>query len=132
MKTPFLRPTDSSDGSATRVCALCGKAETIPLPNVFAAYTVDGLTVYGVDEHTRTAAFRKTLASGDFGVVVTESRENIVGTGTTVTVNYAPTLALTYTVVLRGDVDGDGDLTDVAILTRFLAGGWGVRIAECP
>lgn len=92
-------------------------------PRDIGSLTVDGDLIYGIEQETDTAKFNSMLSSELTNVKITP-KQNYVGTGTTVEVTFPDGVSKTYTVVLFGDVDGDGiyDGRD-AVIINMIAGG---------
>lgn len=92
-------------------------------PRDIGSLTADGDLIYGISQQTDVAKFRALLSSELTNVKITP-KFNYVGTGTTVEVTFPDGLSRTYTVVLFGDVDGDGlcDGRDAVIINMIADG----------
>ncbi len=92
-------------------------------PREMGSLTSNGDLIYGIEQRTDTAKFKSMLSSELTNVKITPKR-NYVGTGTTVEVTFPDGVSKTYSVVLFGDVDGDGiyDGRDAVIINMIADG----------
>lgn len=119
-------PTADKDGAAERKCLNCTETESIVLKSALQNCDIDTTAVSGlkagmsVDEFKTTCIVKENAAE----VVVTPSAGSKIGTGSTVSVIYESGVAVTYDIIIYGDVTGDGwyDGQD-ALLARFIANG---------
>lgn len=92
-------------------------------PRDIGSLTADGDLIYGIEQKTDITKFKSMLSSELTNVKITP-KQNYVGTGTTVEVTFPDGVSKTYTVVLFGDVDGDGiyDGRDAVIINMIADG----------
>lgn len=71
----------------------------------------ENLLIYGLTTGLTESDFRTylTIASG-YTITVTPYTGSVIGTGSTVAVKYNGVEVKTYTVIIYGDVDGDGEI----------------------
>lgn len=118
-------PTADSDGECVRHCQRCTDSDTKVLPAKIIGCSVNETVITGLKAGQTVSSFTlDNLAKNDVRVSTVPSFGDAMGTGSRVNVFYAEGLTLSYTLVLFGDVNGDGwyDGTD-AVVVNCLANG---------
>lgn len=118
-------PTTEADGLSERECIHCHDKQTRTIAKTLSNCGIDGTTIYGLSSATTVESFieQNTLDTG-VQVEVNPARGNFIGTGTTVTFTYSTGEVIEYTVVIFGDVNGDGwyDGTDATVVKMIVGG----------
>ncbi|MCQ2485477.1 MAG: hypothetical protein MJ168_09120 [Clostridia bacterium] len=118
-------PTEKQNGIAERKCSVCGKTEIIELAFAFKNCNTENNIVSGLKAGITAEEFKKEYTNDiDAEIIIAPYTGSRIGTGSTVTVVYSEGVAITYTVLIYGDVTGDGwyDGQD-ALLTGFIVNG---------
>lgn len=134
-------PSMTHNGVCTRHCSLCGASETdyleYPLKNCVAY----GGLVYGFRVGMKTDELVSEYVSAEKAAVKVTPDSGKIGTGSVITAVYPNGVSVKYTVVIFGDVTGDGkyDGQDAMLvnciacgmLTRETAGEAAFTAADC-
>lgn len=102
---------DSSGGGGTTIS---------PAPNYTTSYTVSASQITGVAPGTTASAFMNNLVASGYTVTVYNSdgktvNTGVVGTGNIISVTNG-SQSYSYTVIIYGDVNGDGAITALDLL----------------
>ena len=119
-------PTPQTDGTLVKECTRCYLiSETKTLANVIRNCDVSENLLSGFTVATDVEKFisENTIAT-DAEITVTPTASGILGTDSIVTVKYTSGVEIDYTVVIFGDINGDGwyDGTD-SVIVNCLANG---------
>ncbi len=114
-------PSEAGNGLLERECTICHETETLELGNAIINCDFNNsILLSGL--HTGITAEEFLLnntVDGPYEISVTPSYGSVLGTGSEITVTYAPDISITYSIVIFGDVNGDGicDGTDSVIIS---------------
>lgn len=111
-------PSSDFEGLSQRECSICHDIQTRYLPNVFSNCDVNDNLISGIAAGTSRANFMINNVPGNEAYVhVTPSADRTLGTGSQVTVTYYSGEVINYSIVIFGDLNGDGwyDGTDSII-----------------
>ena len=118
-------PTPQADGVLERECVRCHISETKTLANVICNCDFNENIISGFATATDVEKFlSENTIESDAEITVIPNADGILGTDSVVTVTYPTNEVVEYTVVIFGDINGDGwyDGTD-AIIANCLANG---------
>ncbi len=122
-------PSESSDGTAEQVCSECGKTEMQTIPYELKNCITENQYIFGINCGTTDDTFfddylkpESEIREALLFTAIPKSRT--VGTGSSIIINGEKYLGIEYTVVIFGDVNGDGwyDGTD-SVIVNCLANG---------
>lgn len=118
-------PTENELGFAERKCSNCDTVENMELDFVFGKCLVDGTTVSGIKAGLTAESFKEHyIKDSSPDIIISPFMGNKIGTGSEITVIYNDDIVVTYTVLLYGDISGDGlyDGQD-SLLASFIVNG---------
>ena len=94
--------SNANAGIISASCIVCGYQYYGKIKDVVNTSFIGGY-IYGVNPETAIEALKDTLGKD---IVVNGAKNGLIGTGTQVVVN-----GKKYTVIIKGDIDGDGKIT---------------------
>ncbi|MCQ2484535.1 MAG: S8 family serine peptidase [Clostridia bacterium] len=107
--TVITYPSSDSDGLIQRECESCHDIQSRAIPNVLTNCDFNGNIISGFSLGTTDEDFiSDNVLETDVEVTVTPSAGTTLGTGSQVTVTYLSGDAVSYYVVIYGDINGDG------------------------
>ena len=118
-------PTPKSSGLAEKYCKTCDEVKTFELENIFKSCEIDNNIIFGLSRGMTPIDFtEKFISDAEKAVKFSVSDNDKLGTGSTVTVSYGEDIDAEYTVLVFGDVNGDGlyDARDSVIVNCLLNG----------
>ena len=92
---------DLKTGAVSAECKVCGSEYVGSLKDA-AAYPSNGY-IYGIAPETKVEKLNELFGTD---ITVSGAKNGLVGTGTTISIN-----GKIYTVVIKGDINGDGKIT---------------------
>lgn len=118
-----VEPTFTTDGNTARTCATCGETENEVIEKLTNAKVTDSF-IYGLSCGLDVQEFENQFNSDYVNINIEPSFGTTVGTGSTVTATYANGTSDTLTVVIFGDVNGDGwyDGEDAVLVNMIVVG----------
>lgn len=121
--TVTKEPTAAADGESIRTCTVCGETEKTVIKRFAHNCSADDSIIYGLKQGIASDKFQDYFSS-DYAEISLTVKGEYIGTGTVVKVTYPDKSIKEYTVVIFGDLDGDGlhDGRD-AVLAQLIASG---------
>lgn len=113
-------PSETASGISERECANCHETEYIELENAIVNCDCSENLLFGLKPGITAEEFiLNNTVDGQFDISVSPSAGNSLGTDSEITVTYPSGYSITYSIVIFGDVTGDGwyDGTDSLIVS---------------
>ncbi len=116
-------PTASTDGESVRTCTVCGETVRTVIKRFAHNCLSDNSIIYGLKQSITSDNFREYFSS-DYAEISLAVKGEYIGTGTVVRAAYPDKSIKEYTVVIFGDIDGDGLYNGQdAVLAELIASG---------